>query len=89
VSHSPCGTVEAACVCSLPLRHDGPHVCDCGGSWHFDNDGEFVADTLPNLSPLALLTTDPLMVALACAPPITGTRGGIRYKRPDESEVIA
>lgn len=77
-----CGLVEASCVCGLAPEHDGPHVCDCGGSWHFDTDGAFVIDALPNLSPLALLTTDPLMAALACAPPLTCKRGGIRYEQP-------
>ncbi len=42
-----CGCIEAQCICSLPHGHDGPHVCGCKGSWHFDDDGEFIADVWP------------------------------------------
>lgn len=32
-----CPAEIANCVCTLPDRHDGPHVCDCEGSWAFVN----------------------------------------------------
>lgn len=28
-----CPAIKSACMCSLPEGHDGPHVCDCKGSW--------------------------------------------------------
>ncbi len=43
-----CGEVQASCICILAPKHDGSHVCSCRGSWHFDENGEFCADVLPN-----------------------------------------
>ena len=34
-----CGAAESRCVCSLPSEHEGPHVCDCAGSWEWGPDG--------------------------------------------------
>lgn len=35
-----CDDVKSSCVCGLASGHDGPHECDCGGSW--DVDGSVV-----------------------------------------------
>lgn len=46
-----CGVREASCICGLEPGHGGPHECVdtevCGGSWHFDDEGNFVSDRLP------------------------------------------
>ena len=42
-----CGVAESACVCVEDAGHDGPHVCDCLGSWEYDADGEFRPLTFP------------------------------------------
>lgn len=42
-----CGTREAGCICVLAPEHDGPHECDCGGRWTFDETGNFVAVRWP------------------------------------------
>lgn len=31
-----CSSRLASCVCSLPDEHEGPHVCECKGSWADD-----------------------------------------------------
>lgn len=40
-SDDTCTAREADCRCMLPAHLDGPHVCDCGGSWEWTRDGEF------------------------------------------------
>lgn len=42
-----CCDVIEACICDLGIDHDGPHICDCGGSWEFDDRGEFRTVKLP------------------------------------------
>lgn len=37
----------ASCFCVLPDGHDGPHECDCGGSWLVTDDGDFEIHALP------------------------------------------
>lgn len=32
-----CGSRRGACICPLDEGHNGPHVCDCKGSW--DDEG--------------------------------------------------
>jgi hypothetical protein len=34
-----CGDEFHNCDCTLPMDHEGPHVCSCGGSW-LKVDGE-------------------------------------------------
>ncbi len=45
-----CPSVISDCRCREPADHDGPCVCPCGGSWHFDADGEFCIDVFPDIS---------------------------------------
>lgn len=42
-----CGLIQACCVCELTASHDGPHECECGGSWDFRPDGTFVVVAFP------------------------------------------
>ena len=43
-----CGDVEAKCFCNLGPKHDGPHSCECGGSWERpDGPESFKAITFP------------------------------------------
>lgn len=37
-----CGFIEQACRCILPEGHEPPHVCDCAGSFAYDEDKFFV-----------------------------------------------
>jgi hypothetical protein len=43
-----CGEREASCFCSLDPNHDGPHECSCGGSWTFNDQGQFVVVSFPS-----------------------------------------
>lgn len=43
-----CVDTRADCRCREPAGHEPPHVCPCGGSWHYE-DGEFYADSFPPL----------------------------------------
>ncbi len=45
---SICGHTEAKCVCALPPHTEGPHQCECEGSWQYVN-GEFVIVSPPRL----------------------------------------
>ena len=69
-----CGLQESKCFCTEDKGHDGPHVCDCGGSWDFDADGKFVIVNLPGPfgGGRVLPTYDP-------STPIA-QRGGLRYQ---------
>ena len=48
-----CGRTEGMCKCLKPQGHDGVCVCgipqpdgrDCGGSWHYEDDGHMMPDT--------------------------------------------
>lgn len=51
-----CGLVEASCRCILIRGHEGPHECQCEGSWDFDDDGEFILVSLPNPETSPFLT---------------------------------
>lgn len=33
-----CGNVAEACHCISLTDHEGPHICDCLGSWTWDED---------------------------------------------------
>jgi hypothetical protein len=43
-----CGTAQAWCRCTQAPHADGPHVCDCGGSWSIDVDGVFRIHAVPD-----------------------------------------
>lgn len=49
-----CGQVMASCSCVEQVGHEGPHVCTCGGSWHYTADGEFWADSYPQIPAMSL-----------------------------------
>lgn len=36
-----CAAWMASCECSLDVRHEGPHICECEGSW--DDKGNIKA----------------------------------------------
>ena len=43
-----CGNKFAACVCNRKVHSPtDPCVCACGGSWHYNDDGREVPDSLP------------------------------------------
>lgn len=42
-----CGLEQDSCVCWLEDNHNGPHVCECKGSWDFTDAGEFVFVAAP------------------------------------------
>jgi hypothetical protein len=44
-----CGLEEARCICRLPRDHDGPHECECGGSWSFTAEGTFRVESYPQV----------------------------------------
>lgn len=45
-THEPlCTATEASCICNLRFEHQGPHICECEGSW--GDDGEIHA--MPSL----------------------------------------
>ena len=39
-----CGDTKFRCICTKEPDHEGPHLCDCYGSW--DHDGDVI--TFPN-----------------------------------------
>jgi hypothetical protein len=41
-----CNAKENQCHCVLELEHKGPHICECKGSWLWE-DGEFITYRLP------------------------------------------
>ena len=43
-----CESTKAECLCNRPHGHEGPHECNCAGSW--DDDGEVLA--FPEMSPV-------------------------------------
>lgn len=43
----PCSMVEARCICCLPTNHEGEHLCGCGGSWTYGDDGLMVPHMFP------------------------------------------
>jgi hypothetical protein len=47
-----CDETTASCWCNAAAQHDGPHTCECGGSWHIDAHGEFHIDALPRIPPI-------------------------------------
>lgn len=51
-----CGLVQASCRCIRNQGHEGPHECECQGSWDFDADGQFVVVALPNPAMSPFLT---------------------------------
>ena len=42
-----CSATEAKCHCNHSDGHEGPHVCDCTGSWEII-DGDFHVRSMPN-----------------------------------------
>jgi hypothetical protein len=44
-----CGKPAWHCRCVLDVNHDGAHTCDCGGSWTFNERGQFVALSFPRV----------------------------------------
>lgn len=42
-----CGVVVYACPCNQGAGHDGPHTCDCGGSWTGTSEADFAPITYP------------------------------------------
>ena len=54
-----CSDLNYSCVCCLPDKHEGPHICGCQGSWKYNEAGEMVPLLFPNG-----LTADKAMLAL-------------------------
>jgi hypothetical protein len=44
-----CGNRAYSCQCCREAGHDGPHRCEpvCGGSWTYDEHGDFMPVDLP------------------------------------------
>ena len=39
------------CFCHEPHAHTSPHICPCGGSWSYDEDGTFHIHAWPTALP--------------------------------------
>lgn len=89
MSDPACGHQFSACACASPPDHDGPHVCECLGSW--TTAGEILAypEGLTEAEARAKasgMIDGWLSSPSASAPPyflLQIPRGGIRYARPD------
>jgi len=46
-----CNQQEAMCFCHEPHAHTSPHICPCGGSWSYDEDGTFHIHAWPTALP--------------------------------------
>lgn len=42
-----CGRIEAMCVCLRLKEHQGIHGCNCGGSWSYDDQDNFILGSFP------------------------------------------
>jgi hypothetical protein len=61
-----CTATEAACICTHPPDHDGPHECDCGGKWTYAADGALEPVLYPGgVAPSVLL---PTIIAILTVP---------------------
>lgn len=55
---TPCNWSQMACLCRQPKAHSDMHRCECGGSWYYDEYGEFQIGSLPGTTsadPLSLI----------------------------------
>lgn len=52
-----CGNRFAACVCNRETHSPTePCTCNCGGSWHYDDNGDEVVDSLPTTDGIGILS---------------------------------
>lgn len=48
IEQTVCGEVAEFCLCEQPPKHEGPHVCECGGEWRGSIGGpDFEVVVLP------------------------------------------
>jgi hypothetical protein len=50
-----CPSAKARCLCIHAEGHDGPHACNCGGSW--DANGNVITFPLGIIDPIEAMMT--------------------------------